>query len=375
MKKMMNILQLRGEFTDNGPGSQTLTIAEELRRRGHKVSLCSSGGKLTEKIKSKKFNYFIVPELAYEKRNILNVLKGIIALSRILKSQNIEIVHCHNAATSVMSWIASKVSGIKIKIFQSVRGVEIRSNFFWRNWVYKLKNFNALFAVCEKAKEILIGFGVESEKIIVTYNGTDLNRFDIRKKEAYRKEIRRELDIPLSATVIGIIGKQDGFKGHRDLVKVFSNLFNKYPELYIILVGEGKELEENKKLAESLRINSRAIFTGLRLDSEKLHASFDIFTLLSIKGYEMFPNVIIEAMTYGNSFVATDTQGVPETAKNSEGIICNYGELKEYESAFINLLDNSRKREEMGKRGIESVRSNFNIGEVVNKIENAYGEL
>ena len=316
-----------------------------------------------------------MPELAYEKRNILNVLKGIIALSRILKSQNIEIVHCHNAATSVMSWIASKVSGIKIKIFQSVRGVEIRSNFFWRNWVYKLKNFNALFAVCEKAKEILIGFGVESEKIIVTYNGTDLNRFDIRKKEAYRKEIRRELDIPLSATVIGIIGKQDGFKGHRDLVKVFSNLFSKYPELYIILVGEGKELKENKKLAESLGINSRAIFTGLRLDAEKLHASFDIFTLLSIKGYEMFPNVIIEAMTYGNSFVATDTQGVSETAKNNEGIICNYGELKEYESAFINLLDSPRKREEMGKRGIESVRSNFNIGEVVNKIENAYGEL
>lgn len=371
----MNILQLRGEFTDNGPGSQTLTIAEELRRRGHNVSFCSSGGKLTDKIKSKKFNYFLVPEIGYEKRNIFNILKGILALQKILKNQNIEIVHCHNAATSVMAWISSKLSGTKIKIFQSVRGVEIRPSYSWRNWVYKLNNYNALFAVCEKAKEILIGFGVKPEKIIVTYNGTDLSRFDIKRKETYRAEIRKELNIPDSASVIGIIGKQDGFKGHKDLVKVFSNLFHKYAELYVVLVGEGKELDENKKLAESLGVNSRTIFTGLRLDAEKLHASFDIFTLLSVKGYEMFPNAIIEAMTYGNAFVATDTQGVPETAKNGEGIICNYGELKEYESAFIYLLNNPKIRDEMGERGIDSVRSSFNIIEVVNKIEKAYGDL
>ena len=64
-------------------------------------------------------------------------------------------------------------------------------------------------------------------KIVVTYNGTDLNRFDIEKKEIYRKKIRRELEIPEMATVIGIIGKQDGYKGHSDLIRVFSKLFNK----------------------------------------------------------------------------------------------------------------------------------------------------
>ena len=44
---------------------------------------------------------------------------------------------------------------------------------------------------------------------------------------------------------------------------------------------------------------------------------------LSKKGYEMFPNAIVEAMTYGNCFVATNTQGVPETAQNNEGVICD----------------------------------------------------
>ena len=81
----MNILQLRGEFTDNGPGSQTLTIAEELRRRGHNVSFCSSGGKLTDKIKSKKFNYFLVPEIGYEKEIYLIFLKGFLPYKKFLR--------------------------------------------------------------------------------------------------------------------------------------------------------------------------------------------------------------------------------------------------------------------------------------------------
>ena len=368
----MKIMQLRGEFTDNGPGSQTLTIAEELRKRGHDVIFCASGGKLTEKIKSKDFNYYLVPELAYNKRNLFNIFKSIGSLKNIIKSENIEIVHCHNAATSVLSWIASKIAGVKIKIFQSVRGVEVRSTFFWRNWIYKLNNYNALFAVCEKAKKTLISFGVSPRKIVVTYNGTDLNRFDIEKKEIYRKKIRRELEIPEMATVIGIIGKQDGYKGHSDLIRVFSKLFNKYPQLYIVLVGEGKELESNKKLSNNFGIQSRTIFTGLRLDAEKLHASFDIFTLLSKKGYEMFPNAIVEAMTYGNCFVATNTQGVPETAQNNEGVICDCGALEQYEAAFIDLLDNPERREQMGENGIKSVLERFNIKEVVNKIESAY---
>ena len=57
----MNMLQLRGEFFDNGPGTQTITISTELRRRGHKVILCSSGGYLTNKILGLNFKYYIIP--------------------------------------------------------------------------------------------------------------------------------------------------------------------------------------------------------------------------------------------------------------------------------------------------------------------------
>ena len=36
----------------------------------------------------------------------------------------------------------------------------------------------------------------------------------------------------------------------------------------------------------------------------------------------MFPNVIIESMSYYNPFVGTNITGVPEAAANGEGFIC-----------------------------------------------------
>lgn len=367
----MNILQIRGEFTDNGPGSQTLTISEELKKRGHNVIFCSGGGKLTEKIRSSGFRYIILESLDYSRRNIINVFKSLISLVKIIKNENIEIVHAHNAATAAIAWLASKLSFSKTKIFQSVRGVEVRPSYGWRNLIYRLNFYDYLFAVCEKTKEILINFGVKERKIVVTYNGTNLERFNIENKQKFNREIREEFGIKLNAIVIGIIGKQDGFKGHRDLIRVFHGLNKSHMNLHLVLVGEGKEMKKNIKLSESLKLNN-VTFAGLRLDPEKMHASFDIFALLSEKNYEMFPNAILESLSYGTPFVATNTQGVPETARGGSGIICECGDMDSYEKALTKLITNPQLRSEMGNAGLKSIREVFNINEVVNKITDTY---
>ena len=368
----MNILQIRGEFSDNGPGTQCLTISTELRARGHTVIMCSSGGFLKKMIDNLKFKYYIIPQISFEKRSLLNVIISILKVRQLLIKEKIDIVHGHNSTVVIIAKIASFLAFRPIKTFQSVRGVEVRKTHFYRNWVFKLRFFNALFAVSEFTKSVILSYGVPEKKIVVSYNGTDLTRFDHTKKEAYRKEIRTEYNIPESATVIGLVGRQDGNKGHRLLIESFHRFYKDYPDTYIILVGEGLELEANKQLASELGVNDRCIFTELRLDVEKLHASFDIFTLLARSGTEMFPNVIVEAMTYAIPFVGTRTTGVPEMAKNGAGIICTCGDLEEITAAFIKLLDDKKLRDEMGKKGRLDVENQFNIKSVVDKIETTY---
>lgn len=368
----MNILQLRTEFTDNGPGTQALTLAEELRNRGHKNLFCSSGGKLTERILEQGFEYKIIEELSFSRRGILRFVVSSFKLANVLRKCKIDIVHTHNAHTVLAANLASLLALKSVKTFFSVHGVEKRRGFGWRNWIYRIMRVNRLFAVSEYTKREIEGFGVKAEKIVVTYNGTDLARFDISKKEKYNKEIRDEFAVPNQAKIIGIVGKQDGIKGHNLLVEAFKQLYDDYPDLYIILVGEGRALEANKELAKELGISDRTIFAGLRFDVEKFHAAFDIFTLLSKKNFEMFPCVILEAMAYQKPFVATNTTGVPETAKNGEGFICECEDVDCFVEKYKLLIDNEDLGISMGKIGRKSVETTFNIVEVVNKIEQSY---
>lgn len=371
----MNILQLRGEFSDNGPGTQTVTISTELRKRGHNIILASSGGYLTDRINKLGFKYYVIPSIAFKKRSMINVVVSIIKLRKILISEEIDIVHTHNAATLMMSNIAAFLAFKKIKFYQSVRGVENRKGYGWRNWIYNIAKYNALFAVSNFTKSKIVGFGVSEKKIVVTYNGSDLSRFDINKKDVYKKEIRNEFNIPMDAFVIGIVGRQGGNKGHKDLIEAFYLLYKKYINLYIVLVGEGKQLESNIQLAKKLNIYDRCVFTGLRLDTEKIHASFDVFTLLSRKNFEMFPNVIVEAMTYKIPFVGTNTTGVPEAAKDGGGFICESHDLECISEKYELLINNANLRKEMGDKARKSVEEKFNINKVIDIIEDSYERL
>lgn len=367
----MNVLQIRSSFSDNGPGTQTLTISEELRKRGHNVQIATSGGILVEKMCSKGFSVHIIEELGLEKRNPINVLKGIKKLGRLLKQFDADIVHAHNAATFYMAYIANKLYGQnkKVKFFQSCRGVELRPAFQWRNWIYK--GFpGKIFAVCEFTREILKSFGVSEEKIIVTYNGVDLERFDLNKALVYRQEIRNELNIPQEAKVVGLIGRM-GVKGHDLLIEAFKLIYEKHQDLYVVLVGTGEVYENYVELARKLGVIDRIRFTGLRTDAERLNGAFDVFALLSIWG-EMFPNAILESMSYGHPFISSNLSGIPEMARNGEGFIVEIGDIQAVADKISLLITNDQVRQQMGNAARQSVLNHFNISLVVNKIENAY---
>jgi glycosyltransferase involved in cell wall biosynthesis len=368
----MNIITIRGEFSDNGPGTQALNLSNQLRNRGHNVIMVSGGGYLVNKIKNMGFTFIEIPEISYGARNPINIIKSIFKIRKVLSEYEIDIVHGHNAFVVGVCNLASIGLKNKIKFFQSCRGTELRKIFAFRNMIYRIVKYNKIFAVSQYTKDTLMSFGVDPNKIEVTYNGTDLERFNKDLVDKYNKEIRAEFGIPMDAIVIGIIGRMDGIKGHRDVIKIISEISKSHKNVYGFLVGEGSELESNKRLSEQLNISKRVIFSGLRFDAEKLHASFDIFALLSKKGYEMFPNVIVEAMTYGKPFVSVNTTGIPEMAKNNQGIICECDDFDCYLLSFKKLIENKNLRKEMGERGRKSVESNFNVKAVVDKIEISY---
>lgn len=371
----MKVLTVRSLLSDNGPGTQPLSIAREFATRGHETVFVTGGGEYVPKIEATGFKVYIVTELAPDKHRLSEAFKGIIKLRSIIISEKPDVIHGHNAAATLYASFAARLARQFIPCVTSVRGVEERSTHQWRNYIWRLLP-GRLLGVCDKTRVRLEAFGCSPDKIDVTYNGVDLARFDPEKHN--REEARKILGVE-QRHVIGTVGAMTGptwlsgpSKGQHNLLKAASALLGDYPDVAVVLVGDGPARKSLENLAAELSIKERVYFTGRRFDVERLIPAFDIFVLPSIFG-EFFPNSIIEAMAMRRPWIGSDIAGLSElTAGGRAGQVLPPNDVTALAYHLGRLLADRDLQRVRGLRGRQEVEQRFTISRVADRILSAY---
>lgn len=93
-------------------------------------------------------------------------------------------------------------------------------------------------------------------------------------------------------------------KGFEFLVRSFKVVLNSFPELRLVIVGEGPLRSELESLAQELGIAESVHFPGFVSNVGAYYASAKLFALSSVA--EGFGNVLVEAMSFGVPVVSTD---------------------------------------------------------------------
>lgn len=367
----MNILQVRSALSDAGPGTQPLTIATELRRRGHSVSFATSGGAYVEQVQKNNFPVTIIPTLAYNKRGPLSTWSNIRALAKVIKEQKIDVIHGHNAAATLVACIGGKLAGCKFSAVSSVRGLDPRALYQWRNYIYHMVP-GRILAVSEFTLRELMKFGIAAARVTVTYNGFDQQRFNPITADSER--IRREFSLG-SRTLIGCVGtmvETKPTKGQHVLVEALAKIRPRFPDAHVVFVGDGPGRAHVEQVARDLNMTDHVTFAGMRFDTPDFFSAFDIYCLPSIKG-EMFPNSIVEAMAMGKPWVGSDIAGLSElTAEGRAGTVVPIGDADSLANALIKLLEDRGLRLAMGVKARKEAVERFTISAVVDRIESAY---
>lgn len=261
----------------------------------------------------------------------------------------------------------------KIQITHSVRGMEIRKGYKWRNWIYKMYPAT-FFAVSDFTKKMLMDAGVKEEHIVVTYNGVDIDRFNPISVSG--EKIRKELNISPNTILIGQIGAfgQIGRygKGQNRLIEAISYLKQQYTNFQVVLVGDGETRSVCEELARNLKVDDIVHFMGYRRDIPQIQAALDIVVLASENG-EMFPNALLEAMAMGNPWIASRLSGIPEMSEDGKnGLLAIPKDSRDLADKIELLISNKEKRERMGRHGYMTVREKYTIGAICDKIEKVY---
>lgn len=371
----MKILTVRSTLPDMGPGTQPLTIARHMLTKGHHTVFATSGGPYTPVVQEAGFKVEIVPDLAHDRHGPASVVKGVSHLASIIRSERPDVIHGHNAAATIYGYLGGLMAGSRVPCVTSVRGVEERETHQWRNQIWK-RVPGMLLGVCEKTRDRLLSFGVPREKIVVTYNGIDLDRFSPAAEG--RDANRAELGLT-GKIVIGTTGAMTGpehldgpGKGQHHVVEAAAKLRDRFPNLAVLLVGDGPARAKVEAVVDRLSMRSHVTFTGMRFDVPKMLSAMDIYCLPSIHG-EFFPNSIIEAMSMKLPWVGSDIAGLSElTAQGEAGWVSAPGDVNALADNLAKLAADPQLMKVRGETGRREVEERFTIEKVTDRILEGY---
>lgn len=228
-----------------------------------------------------------------------------ISIHKVLYEGKYDIVHIHkNSAINIIPIIVAKLAKSP-KIIVHSHNTQPSTKTFLK-WIHFLNRKLFLKAgitklACSKAAGNWL-FGKDGDfQVIVNGVDTDKYRFDVSTRE----RLRLSLGLDQDDFVIGNIGRFTPQKNQKRLVKIFSIAHQNNQKMKLLLIGDGPEREQVKRLVRSLGLNTSVKFLGVRHDIPQLLQAMDTMLMPSL--YEGLPIVAVEAQAAGLSLLISTT--------------------------------------------------------------------
>ena len=334
------------------------------------VVSCSESSLLNRKCRAEGITVF---NIDYPKKGNGNLARVISGLKRIIRNENIDIVHSNtNYDRTAGAFATIGTHAVHAASIHSYYSIQRNLTHLIRNKFY----INHFIASGEKIKQLLINEDkINPERITSVNLGTDITGKE--PNEARRHAARKKLGIKENEIVIGNVGRLVEFKGQENLIKSFNIIRQKYPETQLIITGGGELEFKLKRLCKELDIEDKVIFTGFSDNLDEIYSAMDIYVHPSQPGAEeLFPFAILDAMAYGLPVIATDTGEINKLVKdNSTGYLLNDNKPGTIGIAIEQLLNNNELRNSFGNEGNKLLKSGFTLDKMGKAVTDIYEKM
>jgi glycosyltransferase involved in cell wall biosynthesis len=156
----------------------------------------------------------------------------------------------------------------------------------------------------------------------VLYDGVEMQPI---WRDEQRMACRRELGIPLEATIVALTGQVAEVKGIWDFVDAARMLVDQASDPHFVVLGDdlqtaGRTRRAMEDRVAALGMASRFTFLGFRKDAPQIVQAFDVVAVPS--HVEPLGNATLEAMAAGRPVVGSCVGGIPEMiADGATGVL------------------------------------------------------
>lgn len=299
----------------------------------------------------------------------LSAFGAIRAIERILYGENFDIVQYSTPNASFYTSIAAKRKKVPVRLYCQW-GIRYMGFKGWKRVIFKylekLTCNNSTFIEAESHN--IRKFSLEeklysSERSSVIWNGSasgvDLKKFNVSKKEIWRKEIRAKYGFNKEDVVFVFAGRLTADKGVNELLYAFLNIEKKYHAVKLFMLG-GMDNHESldRNLMEQAVKSNHIIFTGNIKNVEAYYAASDVFVAPSYR--EGFGLVVVEAEAMALPAVVSNVPGQIDAIKENEtGLTCKVKNGDALQFQMEKLIVDDRLRVKMGNAAAKYVADNY----------------
>ena len=207
---------------------------------------------------------------------------------------------------------------------------------------------------------LIDSYKIPGDRAELIYQGTDVKRFT--SNEERKRDSLKRYPLPENASpVLGNVGMFEERKGQTVLLEAVSKLVKDcFPDLHLILVGEGPDEQILKDRVREMGLDNNITFFPFTREPMYVFERIDILVLSSLYK-EGLPNVLLEAMSMNVPVVSSKMAGVPEIIKDGKtGYMVEPGKSGQLADAISKLWSDRTVYKKIGRNGRKLMEESFN---------------
>ncbi len=291
-------------------------------------------------------------------------------LERFLRRERVDVLHSHKFGSNVWGTLVGRIARVPVVLAHehtwSYEGQPLR-RFLDRELI--ARGATRFIAVSREDRRRMSEVeGIDPARTLFIPNGV------LSSPEPTGRDVRAELGIPATAPVVGTVGVLRPQKALHVMVRALARLRGRWPQIRLLIVGDGPERAGLQALATELGILDAVSFLGHRSDVPDVLRAIDV--AVSCSDFEGSPLAVMEYMDAALPIVATAVGGVPDLIEPGvHGLLVPRGDPVALADAIAQALAEPERAREMGARARERRRSEFDIDTLVRRLEALYLEL
>jgi glycosyltransferase involved in cell wall biosynthesis len=361
MKKTPVILQVGASLNGGGAEKSLVELAGFLKGMGWPALVAARRGRMEAELKKTGAKFYDLP---LHKKGPITLISNAFALARIVKKEEVDLMHARSRGPAWSCWLASKLTGVPyITTFHGTHSLNGPLKKFYNSVMVRgvavIANSNFI------REHIATYYGVPKETITVAQRGVDMDFFnpDAYPAAALTK-LRRELDLTKDTPIILIPGRITRWKGQDIALEALKQLTDLPWVALLVGAANPKNAQYEAELRTSIAnsgLLERVRLLGHRTDLPALY-KLSTLTICSPTSPEAFGRTQAESLAMGTPVVAAAHGGALEilTGKLADWLVPPADSTALAEKIRA-LLTSPALRKNLGRLAKQQTRQHFTI--------------